>query len=129
MVNTCLWQRHTSKYNNIYFVWMCSTNASIYLLFINVSIYQYYSPNVWISVSACPIWLTSDNLVNTLSFYNLIYINIYTYICILVNQYVVLNWICLSIQNWGMVFINRWCVIYFCVHVDYTLFIYVYTHT
>ena len=23
MVNTCMWQRHTSTFNNLYFVWMC----------------------------------------------------------------------------------------------------------
>ena len=36
MVNTCLWQRHTLTFNNLYFVWMCLTNAFMHLLFINL---------------------------------------------------------------------------------------------
>ena len=35
MVNICLWQKHTSTFNNLYFVWMCLPNASMYLLFPN----------------------------------------------------------------------------------------------
>ena len=38
MVNTCLWQRHSSVFNDLYFVWMCLPNASVYVLFINLPI-------------------------------------------------------------------------------------------
>ena len=80
-----------------------------------------------IRVRTCPIWLISDNLISMINIINMIYI--YIYMCNMYKKFIMFYWLYIFLHTEVRDGICKWVVCdLFCVHVDVTPFIFIYTH-